>query len=134
MWLRICSSPTKRASPRKFIVPDVFVVKDCDPGLGRVEKVWDEPSPPQVVIEVTSRSSKREDAKSKPRIYRDISVLEYFLYNPTSDDLKPPLCGFHRTGGPFGHRGRTRATPRPAPAARRTGVIPAIHARGLGRE
>jgi Uma2 family endonuclease len=83
-------------NPRKFVVPDVFVVKDCDPGERRVYKIWEEPAPPEFIIEVTSRSSRREDSVTKPRIYGAIGVREYFVYDPTSDYLDPPLRGFRR--------------------------------------
>lgn len=87
----------EEGQPRKFIVPDVFVVQGCDPGLRRVYKVWEEPSPPQVVFEVTSRSTKREDTNTKPHVFDAIGVREYFLYDPTNDYLNPPLQGFRRS-------------------------------------
>ena len=86
----------EQGNNRKFVVPDLFVVKDCDPALRRTYKIWEEPSPPQVVFEVTSRSSKKEDTVTKPRIYNKIGVLEYFVYDPTSDYLTPSLRGYRR--------------------------------------
>ncbi len=88
-------------NPRKFIVPDVFVVTDCDPHLRRVYKIWEEPSPPQVVFEITSRGSQREDTVFKPRVFDSIGVREYFLYDPTSDYLDPPLRGFRKADDDF---------------------------------
>jgi Uma2 family endonuclease len=82
-------------APRKFVSPDVFVVKDCDPGFRRVFKVWEEGRAPDVVIEVTSKSTRREDEVIKPQKYITMGVKEYFLYDPTSDYLNPPLQGFH---------------------------------------
>jgi Uma2 family endonuclease len=84
---------------RRFVVPDVFVVKACPPGERRIYKLWEEPSAPHTVFEVTSRSSKREDTKKKPRIYADIGVCEYFVFDPTHDYLDPPLRGFRLDGG-----------------------------------
>lgn len=91
----------EEGNPRKFVVPDVFVVKDCDPGFRRIYKIWDEPAPPQVVFEVTSLNSMRQDTKFKPRIYDAIGVLEYFVYDPTADYLRPPLRGFRRSDRGF---------------------------------
>ncbi len=91
----------EQGDPRKFIVPDVFVVTDCDPHLRRVYKIWEEPSPPQVVFEITSRGSQREDTIFKPRVFAEIGVREYFLYDPTSDDLDPPLRGFRKADDDF---------------------------------
>ena len=44
--------------PWKFVVPDDFVVLDCDPQRRRVFKTWEEGKAPDVVFEVTSRSSR----------------------------------------------------------------------------
>jgi hypothetical protein len=49
---------------------------------------------PDVVFEVTSRSSRTEDLESKPQVYARIGVKEYFLYDPTSEYLDAPLQGF----------------------------------------
>jgi Uma2 family endonuclease len=89
----------EEGKPRRFVVPDVFVVKNCPPGQRRIYKLWEEPSAPHVVFEVTSRSSKREDTKKKPRIFAAIGVCEYFVFDPTRDYLDPPLRGFRLTEG-----------------------------------
>ena len=83
--------------PHRFVVPDVFVVLNCDPGRRRTFKTWEESKIPDVVFEVTSRSSRKDDESYKPKIYDQIGVQEYFLYDPTSDYLKPPLKGFRRS-------------------------------------
>jgi Uma2 family endonuclease len=82
--------------PRHFVVPDDFVVLDCDPGRRRVFKTWEERKVPDVVFEVTSLSTRKDDESFKPLIYERIGVREYFLYDPTSDYLWPPLQGFRR--------------------------------------
>lgn len=89
----------EEGNPRRFVVPDVFVVKDCDPSERRIYKLWAEPSAPHVVFEVTSRSSQREDTQKKPRIYAAIGVEEYFVFDPTRDYLNPPLRGFRLEDG-----------------------------------
>ncbi len=85
--------------PHEFVVPDVFVVKDSDPGERRTYKTWEEGKPPDVVIEVTSLATQPKDSLRKPQIYSDIGVKEYFLYDPTSDYLQPPLQGFKPAAG-----------------------------------
>ena len=64
--------------PTKSVVPDDFVVKECDPGRRRTFKIWEEGKAPDVVFEVTSRGSRREDATWKPQIYARLGILEYF--------------------------------------------------------
>ncbi len=85
--------------PHDYLVPDNFVVKDIEPGDRRTYKVWEEGQPPQVVFEVTSRGTRREDEVHKPGIYARIGVRELFLYDPTSDYLCPPLQGFRLDSG-----------------------------------
>jgi Uma2 family endonuclease len=81
-------------NPRKFIVPDAFVVLDCDPGLRRTYKIWEEGKAPNVIFETTSLSTRRVDERTKPSIFGKLGIPEYFLYDPTSDCLAPPLQGF----------------------------------------
>ena len=83
--------------PRKFVSPDVFVVKDCDTHFRRTYKLWEEEKSPHVAIEVTSRSTRREDEVIKPHRYAGIGVAEYFLYDPSAEYLSPPLAGFRLT-------------------------------------
>jgi Uma2 family endonuclease len=71
--------------PRQYVVPDDFVVKDCDPGLRRTFKVWEEGRAPDVVFEVTSQKTRRKDQHKKPEVYARIGVKELFLYDPTQE-------------------------------------------------
>jgi hypothetical protein len=91
----------REGDPSQFVVPDDFVVKDCDPGRRRTFKIWEEGKAPEVVFEVTSRSSRREDEAYKPQIYARLGVREYFLYDPTADYLDPPLQGFRLEHGQY---------------------------------
>ncbi len=81
--------------PAYYVVPDAFVVFDCSPDMRRIFKTWEEKRVPNVVFEVTSRSTRREDEVFKLKLYETIGVHEYFMYDPTADYLKPPLQG-HR--------------------------------------
>ena len=64
--------------------------------------VWKEGKAPDFVVEITSKSTKREDKNKKFVIYRDIlKVSELFLFDPTEDYLHPPLQGFRLVGGEY---------------------------------
>jgi hypothetical protein len=64
--------------------------------------VWKEGKAPDVVIEITSKSTKREDKTTKWELYRDVlKVPEYFQFDPTEDYLKPPLQGFRLVNGEY---------------------------------
>jgi Uma2 family endonuclease len=97
----------QEGDPTKFVVPDGFVVLECDPSRRSTFKIWEEGNKvPNVVFEVTSRSTRREDEVFKPRVYARLGVPEYFLYDPTSDYLNPPLQGIRTEHGSY-----TRITP-----------------------
>ncbi|MEX0820019.1 MAG: Uma2 family endonuclease [Pirellulaceae bacterium] len=92
----------QEGDPSRYLVPDVFVVFDSDPGPRRTYKIWEEDGKgPNVVIEVTSRWTRSEDVNQKPRKYAQLGVDEYFLYDPTCDYLVPPLRGFRMTDGEY---------------------------------
>jgi Uma2 family endonuclease len=83
--------------PRDFVVPDGFVVLDCDPQRRRVFKTWEEKRVPNVVFEFTSASTRRSDEFFKPRTYAEIGVAEYFIFDPHAEYLTPALQGFRLT-------------------------------------
>jgi Uma2 family endonuclease len=87
---------------RRHVSPDVFVVK----GVPKRERpnylVWEEGRGPDIVIELTSSSTRSEDVKKKFQLYRDtLRVQEYFLFDPSGDYLDPPLRGYRLRGGDY---------------------------------
>jgi Uma2 family endonuclease len=79
----------------RHLSPDVFVVK----GVPKRERLnyltWEESKGPDVVIELTSSSTRDEDVEDKYRLYQDnLRVPEYFLFDPFGDYLDPPLRGY----------------------------------------
>jgi Uma2 family endonuclease len=82
---------------RKHVAPDVFLVR----GVSKLPPrdyylLWKEGKNPDLVIEITSKTTKREDQTKKRGLYRDVlKVREYFQFDPTEDYLKPSLQG-HR--------------------------------------
>jgi Uma2 family endonuclease len=93
----------EEGNPRKHVSPDVLVALDVPKKPPRdYYLVWKEGKAPDFVVEITSKSTKREDQKQKFGIYRDIlRVSEYFLFDPTEDYLHPPLQGFRLAGGDY---------------------------------
>ena len=84
--------------PQRFVAPDVFVVLDCDGGMRRTFKTWEEQRVPAVVFEITSKYSRREDEVIKPEKYARIGVAEYVLYDPEGEYLSQRLVA-HRLSG-----------------------------------
>ncbi len=90
----------------KHLSPDVFVVhgvpKHTDPERRRY-LVWEEGGKvPDVVIELTSDSTREEDIDDKMAIYCDpLGVKEYFLYDPYEEYMEPPLQGYRLLEGEY---------------------------------
>ena len=84
--------------PQDYIVPDGFVVLDCSPHRRRTFQTWKEQRVPNVVFEFTSKSTCRSDEVFKPRVYAEIGVPEYFLYDPQDEYLNPCLQGYRLAG------------------------------------
>lgn len=80
----------------KSVSPDVFVVRGADKGDRRVYKFWEEPIP-NVVLEISSRKTRKDDLHSKKDLYAWLGVREYFIFDPEYK-LKPPLRAFRLRG------------------------------------
>lgn len=83
----------QEGNPRAVVAPDVFVVFGVKKGDRRSYKTWEEGNTPDFVLEITSKSTQKEDQEIKPNIYAALGVREYFQYDPTGDYLHPQLQG-----------------------------------------
>lgn len=82
--------------------PDVFVVRGVANHLRDNYLLWLEGKGPDIVIEVTSKTTRREDQKKKRELYRDVlRVPEYFQFDPTEDYLRPPFQGERLVNGEY---------------------------------
>ena len=54
------------------------------------------------MVELTSKTTRREDQVMKHGLYRDVlRIREYFQFDPTEDYLNPPLQGFRLVEGEY---------------------------------
>ena len=88
----------EQGNPKKFVVPDALVVKGVSSRKRRIYKTWVERKAPNVVIETTSRKTRRKDTKDKAELYAKLGVNEYFLFDPDQEYLDPPLQGYRLVG------------------------------------
>ncbi len=87
---------------RRHVSPDVLVTRGLEPRDRECYLLWEEGRAPNVVIEVTSQSTRDEDLEDKLEIYRDeIEVAEYFLFDPRSEYLVPALQGYRLSRGRY---------------------------------
>lgn len=81
--------------PRRHRAPDAFVVFGVPKHEREVFKTWIEGKAPDVVIEITSKTTMSEDVNEKLWVYRDDwKVREYFMFDPREEYLKPSMQGF----------------------------------------
>ena len=86
--------------PEKCLAPDCFVVFGVPAGDRRTYKTWEEGKFPDVVFEITSKKTKKEDVVKKFTIYQDVwAVKELFMFDPTEDYLEPSLIGYRMSRG-----------------------------------
>jgi len=84
------------------VAPDVFVVRGVAKGERRTYKVWEEEETPDVVIEISSKSTTFADQSAKWTIYeRKLRVGEYFLFDPLKEYLVPPFQGYRLVRGRY---------------------------------
>ncbi len=87
---------------RRHIAPDVFVVKGVPKHQRLNYLVWEEGKVPNLVIELTSKTTRREDRTKKWRLYEEVlQVSEYFLFDPYEDYLMPPFQAFRLETGKY---------------------------------
>jgi Uma2 family endonuclease len=88
---------------KKTVAPDVYVVKGVDKHKERrVFKTWEEKKSPKLVIEVTSRKTRKQDlGDKKDRYQNDLKVPEYFLFDPKGEWIKSKLRGFRLRDGDY---------------------------------
>jgi Uma2 family endonuclease len=89
----------------KHVTPDLFVVlgvPKCPDLERRRYLVWEEGKGPDLVIELTSESTREEDLETKLTLYRDtLKVGEYFLFDPYAECIDPPLQGYRLARGKY---------------------------------
>ena len=88
-------------NPRASVAPDVFLVKGVAKKLRPIYLLWEGGRPSVTVIEVTSKSTRREDQAKKCGLYARLGVREYFLYDPLGEYLRPALQGYVLDGGDY---------------------------------
>ena len=100
----------------KSIAPDVFVVLDHNLGGRGTYKLWLEGKPPDFALEVVSPESQIRNNVDKRRLYAQLGIKEYFVFQPDATRPEPRLVG-HRLWG------RRYVSVRPGPEAGMAGEL-----------
>ena len=114
----------EEGNPRAVVAPDVFVVVGAPVHKRHSYKLREEPRAPNFVLEVTSRSTRKEDRGRKREIHASLGVEEYWLFDPTGDYLAPRLQGLRLREGDY----------RPLPSVTMVDGGLLLHSEALGLE
>jgi len=87
-----------KGDPRASTAPDAMVVKGVAKHFRRTFKTWIEKAMPRVVFEICSRKTWKRDLGERRLLYERLRVLEYFVFDPETRYVKPPLRGFRLRG------------------------------------
>jgi Uma2 family endonuclease len=79
--------------------PDLLVARGVGKHLRRSFRTWEENTVPNVLFEISSEGTWREDLGAKREVYTRLGVAEYFLFDPEGLYLDPRLQGFRLRGG-----------------------------------
>ena len=91
----------REGNPAAVVAPDVFVVIGAANHPRHSYQLWKEPKGPDLVLEITSASTKDRDQGAKRELYRELGVREYWQFDPTGDYLEPSLQGLELIGGRY---------------------------------
>jgi Uma2 family endonuclease len=83
----------ERGNPAAIVAPDVLLAK----GVAKWDRpnylLWEE-TIPSLVVEVTSRKTRREDQGKKKLLYEQLGIEELVLFDPYGEYLRPRLQGY----------------------------------------
>ncbi|MDE0190914.1 MAG: Uma2 family endonuclease [Gammaproteobacteria bacterium] len=91
----------ERGNRSALVVPDVMVVFGVPERPDLSYKLWEQPRVPDLVLEVLSQDSWKQDVYEKPALYAALGVREYWLFDPRGwrRDGGEPLQGLKRSAG-----------------------------------
>lgn len=87
---------------KKCFAPDVYVVFGVKKMKRDCFKKWEEGGRlPNVVFEMTSRSTRSEDIGKKMLLCESLEIPEYFMFDPKNEYLSPSLQGYRLLDGKY---------------------------------
>ena len=87
--------------PRKVISPDALVTFGIGKKNRMTYKVWEEGKVPDFVMELSSKTTYRNDLEGKMALYASLGIQDYFLYDAEGLFLDSPLLGFTLVDGVY---------------------------------
>lgn len=89
----------EEGNPRRYYTPDIMVAFGAPKGDRQVYKLWEEGVFPQVVFEVASERTWKNDIGEKAEFYDAFGAEEYYLIDAERRYLPLPLMAYRRIDG-----------------------------------
>jgi Uma2 family endonuclease len=91
----------EEGNPAAIVAPDVLLAKGVREKWPRPNYLlWQEPLP-SLVVEVTSKKTRREDQGKKKSLYERLGIEELILFDPYGEYLRPRLQGYRLVMGRY---------------------------------
>ena len=87
--------------PQRVVAPDALVTFGIGQKPRLTYKVWDEGKVPDFVMEMSSKSTYRNDLGEKRDLYASLGIRDYVLYDAEGLYLPRPLMGFTLVEGSY---------------------------------
>ncbi len=87
----------EQGNPQASVAPDLFVVVGAAKHKRETYRLWEEGVAPSLVVEVTSKKTRKRDEEFKKSLYARLGVREYFLFDPKRETL----TGFRLRGAEY---------------------------------
>ena len=86
---------------RRMVAPDVYVTFGVPNRKRNSFVTWDEGKMPDFVLEVLSFSTWRHDISAKKSLYQRFGVPEFWVADPVSAFVEPPVQGYRLVAGVY---------------------------------
>ncbi len=86
----------EEGNPRKYFTPDIMISFGAGKSERQAYKLWEENVFPQVVFEIASEHTWKNDIGDKSEFYSRFGTEEYYLIDPERKYLPLPLMAYGR--------------------------------------
>ena len=90
-----------QGDPGASIAPDAFVVPGAGKRRRRSYKLWKERRVPVIAFEIVSETGWQKILGEKKKIYEQLGIEEYVVFDPDGEFVQPRFQGFRRVDGRY---------------------------------
>jgi len=81
----------EEGNPVSRVSPDTMVIRGNDPDTNSFFSWKSESTRPEIIFEITSRKTRKDDVETKFNLYESLGVPEYVMFDPKNTYLFPRL-------------------------------------------